>query len=68
MEIIFALIIAALPACQSEDSSNCYYDASANGNGVGSSFVDINGTAYRSAEELFGMTDVLSEPVEIFNV
>ena len=35
-----------LPACEFEDSANCYWDAASSGNGLGSSFVDINGTAY----------------------
>lgn len=35
-----------LPACEYEDSSNCYWDAGARGNGQGQSFYDIAGTAY----------------------
>lgn len=35
-----------LPACETEDSQNCYWDASTRGNGQGQSFIDLNGTAY----------------------
>lgn len=35
-----------LPACQYEDSTNCYWDASARGNGQGASFVNLNGVYY----------------------
>jgi hypothetical protein len=36
-----------LPACQSEDSTNCVWDAHTQGNGKGTSFVNLDGTAYR---------------------
>lgn len=32
--------------CPTEDSTNCYWDASVQGNGEGRSFVDIDGTLY----------------------
>lgn len=35
-----------LPECTTEDSTNCYWDATAHGNGQGTSFADINGTTY----------------------
>jgi len=35
-----------LPACAEEDSSNCYWDADARGNGKGQSFIDIEGVTY----------------------
>lgn len=35
-----------LPPCEYEDSANCIWDASEQGNGEGISFVDIDGTAY----------------------
>lgn len=38
--------ITYLPACETEDSTNCYWDATVQGNGLGQSFVDINGTAH----------------------
>lgn len=38
--------IIMLPACPTEDSTNCYWDATQHGNGYGNSFVDIDGTAY----------------------
>lgn len=42
------LIILALlfPACASEDSNNCLWDASTQGNGEGSSFLVINDNIY----------------------
>ena len=33
-----------LPVCKAEDSVNCRWDAAARGNGVGESFISINGT------------------------
>jgi len=43
---ILALLIAILPPCQAEDSDNCYWDASARGNGLGNSFVGFMGETY----------------------
>lgn len=40
-----AALIEATP-CQWEDSANCFWNAQATGNGTGTSFVDIDGTAY----------------------
>jgi len=34
---------AGLPACEYEDSQNCYWDAAARGNGQGRSFIDVGG-------------------------
>ena len=42
----FAYSLDALPACEWEDSTDCYWDADVQGNGEGRSFVDIAGTAY----------------------
>ena len=33
----------ALPACPTEDSRNCFWDAGAHGNGEGRSFVEVEG-------------------------
>lgn len=33
-------------ACATEDSINCYWAGGSQGNGLGQSFLDINGTAY----------------------
>lgn len=33
----------ALPACATEDSTNCKWDADTQGNGIGQSFIDIEG-------------------------
>jgi len=35
-----------LPPCASEDSDNCYWDASERGNGQGTDFVALNGMVY----------------------
>ena len=46
--IVSALIVAPfiVPTCETEDSSNCVWIADIQGNGLGKSFLDINGTAY----------------------
>lgn len=49
--LIFALLMLVLPPCEYEDSPNCGWDASTSGNGEGTSFVDLNGTAYYSEGE-----------------
>jgi hypothetical protein len=36
----------ATPRCETEDATNCVWLASISGNGVGQSFIDINGIAY----------------------
>lgn len=42
MTAILLIIVSALfPSCQTEDSTGCYWDASAQGNGQGTSFVAI---------------------------
>ena len=50
MDFLTALILALaaffIPPCATEDSTNCYWDASTSGNGTGSSFIDIGGDAY----------------------
>lgn len=43
--IILAIVIG-MPACATEDSTNCVWIAPEQGNGAGASFVDIDGTAY----------------------
>lgn len=35
-----------LPPCPVEDAENCYWDAARMGNGLGRSFVNIDGTYY----------------------
>lgn len=42
MTAILLIIVSALfPSCQTEDSTGCYWDASTQGNGQGTSFVAI---------------------------
>lgn len=36
----------SIPECATEDSTNCVWDATIQGNGTGNSFIDIDGTAY----------------------
>lgn len=40
------LDISSLPACATEDSTNCYWNAAANGNGQGQDFINIDGETY----------------------
>lgn len=40
----------ALPPCAFEDETNCYWDARARGNGLGASFVSIDGQAFNLAD------------------
>lgn len=35
-----------LPPCRTEDSNNCFWDSTSQGNGTGQSFIDLDGTAY----------------------
>lgn len=35
-----------LPACTTEDSTDCYWDATVQGNGTGTSFIDIDGVQH----------------------
>lgn len=46
LELVLMIAVAILPACASEDATNCTWDAAAHGNGAGTSFVDIGGRAY----------------------
>jgi hypothetical protein len=39
-----------LAPCATEDSHNCYWDASRMGNGIGESFIDWNGVTYRASK------------------
>ncbi len=46
--VFFGLITAyptLLPPCPTEDSQNCHWDATSQGNGQGRSFVDVLGWA-----------------------
>lgn len=38
--------MSTLPPCEYEDSANCYWNATSAGNGQGTSFIDLGGTAY----------------------
>lgn len=44
--VILTFAAFVLPPCASEDSTQCYWDASAQGNGQGHSFIDIGGSTY----------------------
>lgn len=41
-----AIAEGALPACEMEDSDNCYWDASERGNGQGKDFKTLDGVTY----------------------
>lgn len=45
-EYSYGALADAFPACITEDSTNCYWNAATMGNGTGNSFLDINGIAY----------------------
>lgn len=48
MSIVALILALMMPPCPTEDSSGCYWDAAANGNGEGISFVVLdNGTTLR---------------------
>lgn len=38
--------LGGLPACATESSTNCYWDAAHHGNGVGTSFINYEGQYY----------------------
>ena len=42
--MIFAFIAALFPACPTEDSVRCAWDAEAQGNGTGASFIALTET------------------------
>jgi hypothetical protein len=44
--VIVHFMFVVLPPCEHEDSSNCSWNAQTTGNGVGDSFVDIDGTTF----------------------
>lgn len=46
LNLLLAVLASFLPACDSEDSTSCYWDATAHGNGVGVSFIDLGGNVY----------------------
>ena len=41
MKVLFVLLSLILPSCEYEDETNCYWDASKQGNGIGNSFIVI---------------------------
>lgn len=41
------MVWLAVPACPTEDSNNCYWDARTQGNGQGRSFIDLGGFLIR---------------------
>lgn len=44
MTILMLILSLILPPCATEDSTNCYWDASAQGNGQGHDFVYLEVT------------------------
>lgn len=48
--IFLTLALALSTPCATEDASNCYWFASEQGNGIGVSFLDIQGTAYYTSK------------------
>lgn len=39
--MLYTLLVALLPLCQTEDSINCHWQAQAQGNGTGTSFAAL---------------------------
>lgn len=39
--------VVVLPPCAYEDSDDCHWHAQTRGNGMGQSFVNVNGTIYK---------------------
>lgn len=46
IKVLFLLVSLGMTPCVTEDSENCYWDATTMGNGVGTSFVNVNGNWY----------------------
>ncbi len=46
LNLLSAFLFAILPACPTEDSSNCRWDAARQGNGYGQSFIDLGGEVF----------------------
>ena len=44
MLILSLLFSLFLTPCEFEDSTNCYWNATTQGNGLGNSFIDVMGT------------------------
>jgi hypothetical protein len=47
MLLLIAIILAMGNPCATEDSTNCYWDASQRGNGTGTSFVTVGPEDHR---------------------
>lgn len=43
---LLTVLVLLLPPCHTEGSANCHWDASAQGNGVGHSFVNLAGSVF----------------------
>lgn len=54
-----------LPPCATEDSANCYWDADTQGDGTGTDFVDLDGTAYYPEEPEVPAEEPPAEPSPI---
>lgn len=46
MSTLVLFLALFLPPCAAEDSSGCYWDAAARGNGEGTSFVNVAGVTF----------------------
>ena len=42
MQIVVGFLFSVLPQCPTEDSTNCKWDATVQGNGVGRSFITLH--------------------------
>lgn len=46
LNFLLILLTSVMPACADEAADNCYWDASSQGNRVGSSFLVINNNVF----------------------
>lgn len=46
LNLLLAALASLLPACDPEGATTCYWDATAHGNGAGTSFVDLSGATF----------------------
>lgn len=50
MIILAAIAALSLPPCEYEDSTNCHWNASTRGNGIGQSFIAIGPIIIHTSE------------------
>lgn len=62
-------MVELLPPCPTEDSTNCFWDATVNGNGMGQSFFEYDGiTVLIEVPDGYHVESVQVEPDHFFEV